>query len=231
MLQQVLHIARLSCLKNLLFQENREKMENISEKEKKVTGLFTQKFYYAFRGLFLPISRLLIRLEVTPNTVTIFRMVLGAVMGVLFAFDYLWTGLIFGLAVGFADIVDGQLAIENSLTTKFGGILDSTIDRYDEFFLYTGLGVRYYFHGRPLWILACVLVFFGSVMISYVKARAEADGIECNVGKLQRPERLTIMGVGILFRGTGIDIAVAFLAVFTQATVLQRIMHVYRQSK
>ena len=203
----------------------------MSEKEKKVTGLFTQKFYYAFRGLFLPISRFLIRQEVTPNAVTIFRMVLGPVTGVLLAFDYLWTGLIIGLAMAFADIVDGQLANAYSNTTKFGGILDSTIDRYNEFFLYTGLGVRYYFHGRPLWILACAMVFFGSAMISYVKARAEADDIECNVGKLQRPERLTIMGVGILFRGIGIDIAIALLAVFTQVTVLQRIMHVYRQSK
>jgi len=133
--------------------------------------------------------------------------------------------------MGFADIVDGQLAKEFDGATKFGGIFDSILDRYNEFFVFTGLAFRYHFLGRPLWITGCVLALFGSLMISYVKARAETEGFECKVGRLQRPERLTILAVGVLFRNLGIDIAIVFLAVFSQITVLQRIHHVYSQSR
>ena len=206
-------------------------METITEKEEKITGLFTRKFYYAFRALFHPITRILMRLGVSPNAVTVTSMVLGAIAGVYFAIDNLWAGMIFGYLMAFSDIVDGQLANACGKTTKFGGILDSTIDRYNEFFIYAGLGVRYYFLGRPVWSLICASVFLGSVMVSYIKARAEADGFECKVGKLQRPERLTILAIGIAFRGMWLDSAIALLAIFTQVTVLQRILHVYRQSR
>jgi phosphatidylglycerophosphate synthase len=177
------------------------------------------------------VTRLLSRLGITPNTVTIISFALSIVTGVLFAYDYLWEGMIVGYLMAFSDIVDGQLAKEHSMTTKFGGILDSTIDRYNEFFIYAGLGVRYYFYGRPLWTLVCVLVFLGSIMVSYVKARAEVDGFKCRVGMLQRPERLTIVAIGIAFNGFLLDPTIALLAVFTQATVLQRVVHVYRQSR
>ena len=194
-------------------------------------AFFSREFTLFFRGLFLPLSRMLMKANVTPNTVTFVSLILAVVTSVLLALDYLWTGLVFGLAMGFSDIVDGQLAKEFGGATKFGGILDSTIDRYNEFLIYTGLAFRYYFLGRHLWIAACALVFLGSVMISYIKARAESDGYECKVGKLQRPERLTIIAFGILFRSTGIDIAIAFLAVSTQVTALYRLLYVYRQSR
>jgi phosphatidylglycerophosphate synthase len=76
-----------------------------------------------------------------------------------------------------------------------------------------------------------VLAFFGSFMISYVKSRAESAGFECKVGRLQRPERLTLIAVGVLFGSVGIDVVVAFLAVATQATVLARLLHVWRKSR
>ncbi len=206
-------------------------METITEKEKKITGLFSQKFYYAFRALFNPITQILMRLGVSPNVITFISIIMGAGAGINLAMDRLWAGLVFGYLMSFSDIVDGQLAHAYGRTTKFGGILDSTIDRYNEFFIYTGLGVRYYFLGKPVWSLICASVFLGSVMVSYIKARAEADGFECNVGKFQRPERLTILAIGIAFRGMWLYSAIAILAIFTQVTVLHRIIHVYRQSK
>jgi len=207
------------------------KIGNHIQSEKDIRGLYSKEFTQYFRGLFLPLSRVLMKAGVTPNTVTFFSLIFGAFTGILFALNYLWTGLAFGLAMGFADIVDGQLAKEFGDATKFGSILDSTLDRYNEFFVFTGLAFRYYFLGRPLWITGCVLALYGSLMISYVKASAETEGIECKVGRLQRPERLTILGIGVLFRSLGIDIAIVFLAVFSQITVLHRIQHVYRQSR
>ncbi len=194
-------------------------------------GLYSAGFTRVFRGFFRPLSALLNTLKVTPNMVTCISGILGIVMGVLLAYDHLWLGVLMGFAVGFADIVDGQMAKEFGGATRFGGILDSTIDRYVEFFLFAGLGARYILLGRPFWALLAGTVFLGSVMVSYVKARAEADGFECKVGRLQRPERLTIAGFGLLFLGPGVDIMIVILAVGTQLTVIQRLVHVRRQTR
>ena len=206
-------------------------MREIIDDKQKGTGIFTPEFYYSFRKLFRPISRILMRIGITPNTVTIFSFVLGAITGILFALDHLWLGLMFGYAMAFSDIVDGQLAKEYSKTSSFGGILDSTIDRYNEFFIYTGLGIRYYFINRPWWILACALVLLNSFITSYVKARAEADGLDCNVGKFQRPERLTMVAIGVAFGGLLLEPIIVLLAVFTLVTVIHRILHIYKQTK
>ena len=206
-------------------------MEQHSYSEKFVRGFYSEEFIRGFRGFFKPLSHVLVKAGVTPNTVTFISLLLGAITGIFLALDYLWTGLATGIAMGFADIIDGQLAKEYSRTSKFGAILDSTIDRYNEFFLFAGFAVRYYLHGRELWIVFCALVFLGSTMISYVRARSEAEGFDCKVGRLQRPERLTIVAFGTLFRGTGIDVAILFLAIFTQITAFQRLMYVYHQSR
>jgi archaetidylinositol phosphate synthase len=206
-------------------------MNEMVQAEKVSRGLFTKSFIRFFRGLFMPLCRALKRMGVTPNAVTYVSLFLGMLSGVLFAMDMIYPGLAAGLLMGFADIVDGQLAKEFDATTVFGGVLDSTVDRYNEFFLFAGFAWRYAALGRDVWIIPCVLAFFGSVMTSYVKSRAESSGLECKVGRLQRPERLTILAFGALFGSIGIDVAVAFLAVATQATVFGRLHHVWRQAE
>ncbi len=193
-------------------------------------GMYTQGFIKVYRALFRPLSRLLKTLGIGPNTVTLFSFVFACVTCYFLAVDRLWLALAFGLAMGFADTVDGQIAKEFGMESKFGGVLDSTVDRYCEFMVYLGFGLRYYYLGRPLWIVGCAMAFAGSVMISYIKARAEADGYSCKVGRLQRPERLTIVGFGCLFLSHGVDVMIIILAFGTQMTAFQRLMHVYRQS-
>ena len=200
-----------------------------------VEGFFTPAFIYAFRLLFRPLSRFLLRHHTTPNTVTFLSLVLGVITGISFALNHLWLGFFFGLSMGFSDIVDGQLAKDFGGKTRFGAVLDSTVDRLNEFFAFAGYSIRYFFLGQPIWITVCAIAFFGSIMISYVKARAEAEGFTCKVGRLQRPERLTLLAIGTLIAclgfDIGIDIAVLFLAISTQFTVIYRILHVYRQSE
>ena len=204
-------------------------MENILEEHKKSEGIFTPGFIKSFREIFRPVSFVLYKMGVTPNHVTIASFFLAIVCSIYLALDRLWLGLFIGLIAGFSDIIDGQLAKDYYTPTKLGGILDSVIDRYNEFFVYAGLGFRYYILERPFWVLLSAFVFLGSVMISYVKARAEADGVSCKVGKFQRPERLAVMAVGLLFLDIGVDVAVILLAVLTQWTVLQRFMYVSRE--
>ena len=195
-----------------------------------IRAFYSKEFTRHYKKIFRPLSRALMKMGVTPNSVTFGSFVLAAIAGYFLATDHLWLGLAFGLAMGFADTVDGQLAKESGQTSTFGAVLDSTIDRYNEFLVFLAFGIRYFLLGRPYWIIGCALAFFGSLMISYVKSRAEAEGFECKVGRLQRPERLTIMGFGALFLSTGVDVMIVFLAIGTQFTALYRLWHVYRQS-
>ena len=206
-------------------------MKVIREKQKKVTGFFPQKFYYAFRALLHPVTRLLIFLRVTPNMVTVASLGFGAASGYMLMQNRLWAGLMWGYLMSFSDIVDGQLAKALGKESRFGGVLDSTIDRYNEFFLFGGLGIRYFNLGNTVWAIFCAAAFLNSVMVSYVKARAEADGFDCNVGMLQRPERITILAIGVAFGGAVLDTVIVILAVGTFLTVLRRLWHVRGQSE
>jgi len=206
-------------------------MQTIQEKEKKVTGFFSRKFYYAFRALFHPVTRLLILLHVTPNMVTVLSMVFGAAAGFMFAQNRLWAGMVYGYFMAFADIVDGQLAKATGTESRFGGVLDSAVDRYTEFFIFGGLGIRYYTLGELPWTLLCAVAFINSVMVSYVKARAEAEGFDCNVGRFQRPERLAFLAVGLAFGGILLDVAIMIIAFGALFTVFRRLRHVWRQNK
>ncbi len=194
-------------------------------------GFFSDSFIRFFRGLFLPVSRTLKRAGVTPNMVTYASFALGMITGVFLGLDLLYTGLFFGVVMSLMDIIDGKIAKEFGGATRFGGVLDSTVDRYNEFFVFAGLGFRYFVLGRPGWVMLSALAFLGSVMISYVKSRAESAGFECKVGRLQRPERLSFIGICMLFRGPGVNVAIAVLAVATQFTVLARLIHVWRQAR
>lgn len=193
-------------------------------------GFFSDPFIRFFRGMFLPISRGLKRVGISPNMVTFASFILAIATGILFGMNMIYTALVVGIIMGLMDIIDGQLAKEFGGATTFGGVLDSTIDRYNEFFVFAGLGWRYFALGRPGWIPFCALAFLGSVMISYVKSRAETAGFECKVGMLQRPERLSFLGVCVIFGSVGIDVGVLVLATATQVTMLTRLLHVYRQS-
>lgn len=207
----------------------------IREKMHEATGFFSTKFYYTFRAMFFPVTYFCRWAHISPDAVTVFSMVLGIIMAVFMALDRLLIAIPFGLAMSFADIVDGQLAKAYGEITPFGGILDSFIDRYNEFFVFAGLGARYYFLNRPLMMGVCALGFLGSVMISYVKARAESDGFPCKVGRLQRPERLSLIGIGVLSGGLGFDAGLdgimLFIGGFTHVTALYRLRYVSGQVK
>lgn len=204
--------------------------EGVQLEERKATGFFPDAFYKAFRALFRPLTRALNVLGVTPNFITMCSLVFGLLTGIELARNHLWTGLLFGYFMAFSDIIDGQLAKEHGLTTRFGGILDSTIDRYNEFFILAGLGTRFYFLGEHVWVLVCAIIFANSMAISYVKACAEAEGLDCNVGRLQRPERLTIIGIAVIFEALLMKPLLAFLAIGTVFTVFRRVLYVKKQA-
>ncbi|NPB09862.1 MAG: CDP-alcohol phosphatidyltransferase family protein [Thermodesulfobacteria bacterium] len=176
-----------------------------------------------------PIADFLARLRVSPNTVTILGFLGCVAVGVVLALGYLRLGGLMLAIFGPLDAVDGLLARRSGQQTKFGAFLDSTLDRYSEIVIFGGL---LYFLLETNQSLAVLLLFFalsGSLMVSYTRARAEALGFECKVGLLTRFERLLLLTGGLI---TGWLLPVlAILAVFTNLTALQRIIHVRKQAK
>ena len=175
------------------------------------------------------ISNLFISMKFTPNSISFIALVLGLAAGILFALAQpLWAGVVIILC-GFFYLLDGQVAAKTDKKSLFGAIFDSALDRYSEFFVY--LGIAYYFrHHWALWL--CFFTFFGSYMVSYTRARAEGLGIECQIGIMQRAERLGFLAIGSLLGsifGAFDSVMIAVLitiAVVSNFTAFQRIYHV-----
>jgi CDP-diacylglycerol--glycerol-3-phosphate 3-phosphatidyltransferase len=127
------------------------------------------------------------------------------------------------------DAFDGSMARLSGSVSKFGAFLDSTLDRYAELFILGGL--LYYFMDRQL-MLAALLTFAaagGSLMVSYTRARAQSLGYEAKIGILSRVERFLVLIPCLLFHVP--LAAIVILAVFTNITAVQRMLHVYRSSE
>lgn len=140
-----------------------------------------------------------------------------------------WGGLVVLLA-GVFDMMDGRLARMGNLSSTFGALWDSTLDRYSE--LFTLFGICFYFMLSG-WLWTAVISFtamVGSVMVSYVRARAEGLGIECKVGFMQRPERVVVTALAAIVTGlTGCPCWLAggmtLIAVLANITAFWRIAH------
>ena len=126
-------------------------------------------------------------------------------------------------------MLDGALARAKKQETYFGSFLDSTLDRLSEAFLLMGLLILCLRQYLALETLLVYIVFAGSMMVSYVRAKAESLGLECEVGWFTRPERVIALALGMLFNQ--ILIVLGILVVFTYITVVQRIVYVRQQTR
>jgi CDP-diacylglycerol--glycerol-3-phosphate 3-phosphatidyltransferase len=149
--------------------------------------------------------------------------------GYFFAVGALRIGALLVLTSGIFDIMDGKLARGTNRVTRFGALYDSTLDRYAEICIF--LGIAYYFIGEDMFLtsLASCIVLAGSLMVSYVRARAEGLGFSCKVGIMQRPERIVTLGAAALIHEVALMIALFFLAVMANFTAIQRIRHIWIQ--
>ncbi|HRW46414.1 MAG: CDP-alcohol phosphatidyltransferase family protein [Caldilinea sp.] len=167
---------------------------------------------------------------ISPNALTIIGFVLTLAVALILATGNLLAGGILLIFAALFDTLDGALARHAGRVTVFGAFLDSTMDRYSEAVTLIGL-MAYYArqpdNWQPILLLGCTLV--GSLMVSYTRARAEAVGIECKEGFFQRTERIIVLIVGLV---TGWMLPVLWvLAIFTNVTVVQRVLAVYNSTK
>lgn len=170
----------------------------------------------------------------SPNALTLIGLLLNVGVAVVLALGYLRLGGVLVLVAGLFDMLDGAMAKVANRVTTFGSFLDSTLDRYSEAILYAGL-LFFVLTTRDA-RLGAVLIYVticGSLLVSYARARAEALGYKLQVGLLARPERIIVLAVGLLLAHP--LWALWLLAIFTNVTAIQRIVHlwttVYRAPK
>ena len=180
-----------------------------------------------------PFARLLARIGINPDILTIIGLILFGVGGWLTALGY-WRTALFALVIGsLMDGLDGVLAREINRRSTFGAVLDSVCDRFTEIIWLVSIIIFYVRNATftNLYLFLAFAAITGSLMVSYVKARAEGAGIEGIKGLLQRPERLIILAV---FQLLGPDImpwGLGIIAVLAYFTVLQRLYLVWRRYK
>ncbi|TDI83864.1 MAG: CDP-alcohol phosphatidyltransferase family protein [Caldithrix sp.] len=179
--------------------------------------------------LIQPVIDFFIKLELNPNFFTTIGFILTVGAAVLFATGYLRIAGAIILLAGTFDIVDGKVARLSNRVTKFGALYDSTLDRYSEVIMFFGLA--FYFVRADMFITSVAVSFAlgGAVMVSYVRARAEALGFECKVGIMQRPERVVYIGFGAVIHMYVLIFAIILIAIFANITAIQRIYHIWTQ--
>lgn len=207
-----------------------------------------------------PLIKLFIKLGITPNIVTTIGVVINIAATIVFIIgaekgrhgdlSYIgWASALIILA-GLFDMLDGQLARIGNMSSRFGALYDSVLDRYSELIMFFGISYYLVAHHYFISSMFAFIALIGSMMVSYVRARAEGLNIECKGGLMQRPERVVTIGVagilcGIVSAITGgnqtlfieilhfdiietisiFTIPIAAVAILSNITAIQRINH------
>jgi CDP-diacylglycerol---glycerol-3-phosphate 3-phosphatidyltransferase len=181
-----------------------------------------------------PIARALLRVGVTPNAVTVTGTV-GVLVGAIGfgARGYLIIGAVIVTIFALTDLLDGAMARARGRISKFGALLDSTMDRIADGAVFGAVAYYLATEGQSRAMVAALICLVAGGAVSYVKARAEGLGLSGNVGIAERTERLIIVGLGGLATGLGwepgLEVALWALAALSVITVGQRMLFVYRQ--
>lgn len=185
-----------------------------------------------------PIVKLFVKLKMGPNMITILGVIIACIAAVLFAygwFGYAGWAMVLG---GSCDFFDGRVARMTGRSTRSGAFFDSVTDRFGEGVVFLGLAVYF----RNSWMLVFVmLALIGSNLVSYTRARGEGFGVSCTGGSMQRPERVTYLGVSAILDPV-VNVAISswwpnpppvlviaaliFIAVMTLGTSVYRLIYV-----
>lgn len=163
--------------------------------------MFEAKLKPHLEALLSVVANKMVAIGITANMVTLFGLVVNLVATFYFATGHLVIGGILILFGGSFDMIDGAVARAQRNLCASGALLDSVIDRYSEGFLFLGALIYFYSLESLLGIVLAFGAWFGSILVSYVRARAEGLQVTCKVGLMQRPERIVLLGAGTLLQG------------------------------
>lgn len=206
--------------------------ENIPRKEKETAKLNEVRRNIASR-LTPAIARFLAKTSISPDIITVAGFLIAVGAAVLILTGHQFAAGFVVIAAGFCDMLDGALARSMNRSTAFGAVLDSTLDRLSESVLFLSILVVFGLSRNVpgIWITGITLTF--SLTVSYIRSRAEALGLECEVGLFTRPERVIVLAIGLLLSGinNALVITLGVIAFFSLVTIYQRIVHVWEQTR
>ena len=197
-----------------------------------------------------PIVHGMIKIGITPNFITTTGLILNIVATCIFLYaglegrkeDYHyigWGGSVI-LFAGLFDMMDGQVARIGKMSSTFGALYDSVLDRYSELVVLFGICFYFFYQGYVISSIITYVALIGSLMVSYVRARAEGLGLECKVGFMQRPERVVLTALGAICFGIFASsvkesgafnpillftIPLSIVAIFSNITAFARLNH------
>ncbi len=176
-----------------------------------------------------PVSRVIAKTGVPPNAVTITGFLLNVGVAWILATGHFLIGGFLVLVVGVFDLLDGALARVTGKGTIFGALLDSTIDRYSEAVLLFGLLVYFARRHDTTEVVLLFATIVGSMLVSYVRARAEGLGLDAEVGIMRRTVRICTLALGLLINQVLVFLWI--LAILTNFTAVHRLFYVWQKNR
>ena len=174
-----------------------------------------------------PAARLLQKMGLTPNQLTVIGLLLSGATAYLLSIGLFVAGGVLLILASALDMADGSLARLQGRATAVGALLDSTADRISEAVIFLGL-LLFYISPRSISeVLLIFLALISSFMVSYLRARGEGLGVDCNVGVMTRPERVLVLAAGLLLGQ--IFVALVVIAAFSFITALHRFWHIQNE--
>ncbi|MCC6175321.1 MAG: CDP-alcohol phosphatidyltransferase family protein [Chloroflexi bacterium] len=187
-----------------------------------------RSFKLGFREAVQPLAASLARAGVQANWLTYAGFALNVVVALMVTQGWISIAGALFLVVNALDFLDGAVARAAGTAGAYGAFLDSVLDRYSEAVVFLGLLV-WFARGDDVTALAATgLALVGSFMVSYCRARAEGLGLDCEVGLFQRPERIVVLGIGMIVHEYALLAVLIGLAALTNVTAAQRMRHVAR---
>ena len=201
-----------------------------------VLGFWVRNWFY---WLIRPVTRTSVRLGLTPFFYNLVAVACGLGSGYAYATGHFPVAGWLVFMSGLADVIDGEVARATNVADARGAFLDSTLDRFAEFFAFVGLG---YYFAEGWQAVAIVTALGGSLLVSYTRARGESLGVLCKVGVMQRAERMLVLGLASILDpwlsdaihrdlGTVVSLAIAVIAIGTVWTSVHRTVWIARALK
>lgn len=176
-----------------------------------------------------PLARLLIKFRISANMLTVFGLlVVGGAAGIISSGNLLLGAGIMVLGSGM-DMLDGAVARLTGKNDQVGSFLDSTLDRLGETFIFLGLLIHFMRSDNDIGVYLAATVLAVSLLISYLRAKGDAVGVDSDVGVMGRPERIVVLGIGLAI---GYPLyALALILLLGSLTFIQRFAHIVRRIK
>ena len=180
-----------------------------------------------------PVVTVLEKIHITPDALTVIGFLITIIAAVLVVLKYPFAAGWVVLFAGLFDMLDGALARRTNKVTKFGGVLDSTLDRVSEAAVLIGIAI-FYANRHSTWGVAVTgITLISSQLPSYIRAKAENLNINGEIGLFTRPERVVLLALGLLLAGITnvLLIALIIIAVLSFFTAGQRLLYVWKKTK